>query len=45
MSETESDRLGSGAMFDAIAGRYDLVNRIMSFGTDQSWRRKTVAAL
>ena len=43
MNETE--RLGSGAMFDAIAGRYDLVNRIMSFGTDHSWRRKTVAAL
>jgi len=43
--ETKQDALGSGAMFDAIAGRYDLVNRIMSFGTDHSWRRKTVAAL
>ena len=36
---------GSGAMFDAIAERYDLVNRVISFGVDQSWRRKTVAAL
>lgn len=45
MTESNTERLGSGAMFDAIAGRYDLVNRIMSFGTDQSWRRKTVAAL
>ena len=37
--------LGSGAMFDQIAGRYDLLNRVMSMGIDQSWRRKTVAAL
>jgi len=32
-------------MFDRIAGRYDLVNRIMTFGLDRSWRRKTVASL
>jgi demethylmenaquinone methyltransferase/2-methoxy-6-polyprenyl-1,4-benzoquinol methylase len=32
-------------MFDQIAGRYDLLNRVMSMGIDQSWRRKTVAAL
>ena len=32
-------------MFDAIAERYDLVNRIISLGVDQSWRQKTVAAL
>jgi len=32
-------------MFDAIAERYDLVNRIISLGVDQSWREKTVAAL
>jgi demethylmenaquinone methyltransferase / 2-methoxy-6-polyprenyl-1,4-benzoquinol methylase len=36
---------GSGAMFDGIAARYDLVNRVISLGIDQSWRRKTVAAL
>ena len=36
---------GSGAMFDGIARRYDLVNRVISLGIDQSWRRKTVAAL
>jgi demethylmenaquinone methyltransferase/2-methoxy-6-polyprenyl-1,4-benzoquinol methylase len=36
---------GSGAMFDAIAERYDLLNRIISLGIDQGWRRRTVAAL
>jgi demethylmenaquinone methyltransferase / 2-methoxy-6-polyprenyl-1,4-benzoquinol methylase len=38
-------RGGSGEMFDAIAERYDLLNRVMSLGVDQGWRRKTVAAL
>ena len=38
-------RAGSGAMFDAIARRYDLLNRIMSLGLDQRWRRKTARAL
>ncbi len=32
-------------MFDAIAPRYDLVNRVMTFGLDQRWRRDTVQAL
>jgi demethylmenaquinone methyltransferase/2-methoxy-6-polyprenyl-1,4-benzoquinol methylase len=36
---------GSGAMFDAIAARYDLLNRILSLGIDQRWRTRTVAAL
>jgi demethylmenaquinone methyltransferase/2-methoxy-6-polyprenyl-1,4-benzoquinol methylase len=29
-------------MFDAIAPRYDLVNRIMTFGLDVRWRRRAV---
>jgi demethylmenaquinone methyltransferase/2-methoxy-6-polyprenyl-1,4-benzoquinol methylase len=32
-------------MFDAIAPRYDLVNRVMTFGLDRRWRRETVASL
>lgn len=32
-------------MFDAIAPRYDLVNRIMTFRLDVRWRRKTVRDL
>src|SRR5688572_20883088 len=32
-------------MFDAIAPRYDLVNRIMTFRMDVGWRRRTVASL
>jgi demethylmenaquinone methyltransferase / 2-methoxy-6-polyprenyl-1,4-benzoquinol methylase len=33
------------AMFDAIAPRYDRVNRIISLGLDQHWRHRTVRAL
>ena len=32
-------------MFDTVAPRYDLVNRIMTFGLDRRWRRVTVTAL
>ncbi|HVY27062.1 MAG TPA: bifunctional demethylmenaquinone methyltransferase/2-methoxy-6-polyprenyl-1,4-benzoquinol methylase UbiE [Polyangiaceae bacterium] len=42
---TGATREGSGAMFDNIAARYDLVNRVISLGIDQSWRKKTVKAL
>jgi len=33
------------AMFDTIAPRYDLVNRLMTFRLDVGWRRRAVAAL
>jgi demethylmenaquinone methyltransferase / 2-methoxy-6-polyprenyl-1,4-benzoquinol methylase len=33
------------SMFDSIAPRYELVNRLMTFGLDSSWRKRTVSAL
>ncbi len=44
-SKSSATREGSGAMFDGIAHRYDLVNRVISLGIDQSWRKKTVSSL
>jgi demethylmenaquinone methyltransferase/2-methoxy-6-polyprenyl-1,4-benzoquinol methylase len=32
-------------MFDRVAGRYDLVNRVMTFGLDVGWRRRAVEDL
>ena len=32
-------------MFDAIAGRYDLLNTVLSAGLDRYWRRRAIASL
>lgn len=45
MSAPTTTADGSGNMFDRIARKYDLLNRINSLGLDQGWRRKTVAAV
>ena len=44
-TELTPPNLGSGAMFDKIAPRYDFVNRVLSLGMDQGWRRRTVRSL
>ena len=33
------------AMFDAIAGKYDFLNHLLSAGTDRRWRRRAIEAL
>ena len=53
MTSTDSQDLPQGSekqaavqsMFDKIAPRYDLVNRLMTFRMDVGWRRKAIAAL
>lgn len=43
---TGDDKVASvRTMFDTIAPRYDLVNRIMTFGLDVRWRNRTVKDL
>jgi demethylmenaquinone methyltransferase / 2-methoxy-6-polyprenyl-1,4-benzoquinol methylase len=32
-------------MFDAIAGRYDVLNHVLSAGIDRRWRRRAIASL
>ena len=42
---TRTTANGDGAMFDRIARRYDMMNRIISLGLDRGWRQKLVSAL
>lgn len=37
----ESDAQLIRGVYSKISGRYDLANRLLSFGLDKSWRRKT----
>ncbi len=45
LPEGDEKREAVREMFDAIAPRYDLVNRIMTFRLDVRWRRRAVGAL
>lgn len=42
-SEDAGKKEQVSTMFNAIAQRYDLVNRVLSAGIDKSWRRKAIA--
>lgn len=45
LPEGDDKRAAVREMFDAIAPRYDLVNRVMTFRLDVRWRRKAVKLL
>ncbi len=45
LPEGDEKRQAVRTMFDTIAPRYDLVNRIMTFRMDVGWRRKTLETL
>ncbi len=45
LPEGDEKRTAVRSMFDTIAPRYDMVNRILTFRMDVGWRRKTQEAL
>lgn len=45
LPEGDDKRRAVRSLFDTISGRYDLVNRVMTFGMDGAWRRRAVAGL
>lgn len=45
LPEGDEKRAAVRSLFDNIAGRYDLVNRVITFGLDGRWRCQAVSAL
>lgn len=45
LPQGEEKRQAVKTMFDTIAPRYDMVNRLMTFRLDVRWRNKTIKAL
>lgn len=41
----EGKKRDVASMFDAIAPRYDLLNRVLSLGIDRGWRRRVIRRL
>ncbi|MCB9426101.1 MAG: bifunctional demethylmenaquinone methyltransferase/2-methoxy-6-polyprenyl-1,4-benzoquinol methylase UbiE [Flavobacteriales bacterium] len=41
-NSTASKKEQVAQMFDTISGEYDSLNRVISFGTDVSWRKKVI---
>ncbi len=37
--------MSNGSVFTDIAGKYDRINRVLSFGQEQNWRRRVVDLL
>ena len=44
-SDEQSASLAVRDMFDEIAGRYDLLNHVLSLNIDKGWRRKVTAEI
>jgi demethylmenaquinone methyltransferase/2-methoxy-6-polyprenyl-1,4-benzoquinol methylase len=45
LPQGDDKRRAVRGLFDTISPRYDLVNRLMTFGMDVGWRRRAVAEL
>ena len=45
LPEGDDKREAVRSLFDAIAPRYDMVNRVITFGLDARWRRQALARL
>ena len=45
LPQGEDKRREVRGLFDTISPRYDLVNRVMTFGMDVGWRRRAVGEL